>query len=96
MPGQFFDLEHWLRAGGVGDENIDRAELFGDIGDEAIDLLFIPDISSECLGGPAGAANAFNDRFGLIGTGEEVYGHLCSALAEGQRDRCAKARAMRP
>ena len=49
-PGEFLEFEHRLGAGGVDDEDIDRAEFGFDGGDHLLDLIFIAHVGLERRG----------------------------------------------
>jgi hypothetical protein len=52
-PGYIGHRGFGLRAGGVQDQHIDRAQAFSDRGGQPGDLLLVGDIGAETLGGTA-------------------------------------------
>ena len=82
LPGLVFDGELGLGSGGVGDEDVDRAEVAGDFGDQAGDLLFVADVGGEGVGLAAGGADFGADLLGFPRRLEVVDGYVGTGLGE--------------
>jgi len=94
--GQFCpaDLGHrgfGLRAGGVEDQHINRAEALSDRGGQPGDLLLVGDIGAEALGGPALGPDAATEGGDLFIAGPAIDRDRKAVTGQAPRDHRPQA-----
>ena len=82
LPGLVFNGVLRLGAGGVGDEDVDVAEMAGDRGDERGNLLLVANVGGKVVGVAARVADLLADLLGFGRRGEVVHGDVDAIAAK--------------
>ena len=90
-PGDLGHRGFGLRAGGVEDQHIDRAEAAGDRGGQPRDLVLIGDVGAEARGGAAVVLDGAADRGYLLVAGAAIDRDGEAVMGQPPRDRRAQA-----
>jgi len=76
---------------GIGDENVDDAELGNGAPEHLLHLGFVVDVRLERESPDTGPADLFGHRFGAILTGQVVHHDIGAGLTQRDRHRLADA-----